>query len=247
MLRLFSKVKRDLLKRGKVRSFLLYTAGELFLIVFGILIALEIEGFVQSRSDNASEQKLLLDLREDLQADTLTLTRLVNNNNLKRRFADSLFKVINETPVDVSLLLLCFSKTLVHNFFYPNTTNFDRSITDGSINLLKSEEVRNELFRYYRETNSNHSDKVSQSVYENIFTPYTIEHILPTNEFATVLNIDSDFGSIDIAQVKKDKKFNSAMMIRMADIAFQNRNWNQHRHHATLILESIDIELRRFK
>ncbi|WP_462253591.1 DUF6090 family protein [Ekhidna sp.] len=65
MLRLINRFKRNLLKEGKFKSFLLYTVGEVFLVVIGILIALKIDAWNKEEDARAKEAFLLQELHQD--------------------------------------------------------------------------------------------------------------------------------------------------------------------------------------
>ena len=49
MLPVFRKIRRSLIVGGPVKKYLLYAVGEIFLVVIGILIALQINNWNQSR------------------------------------------------------------------------------------------------------------------------------------------------------------------------------------------------------
>lgn len=74
MIKLFRKIRQKLLQQNKVGSYLKYAIGEIVLVVIGILIALQINNWNESRKTEAKIRNLLVVLRSDLVQDTLLIT-----------------------------------------------------------------------------------------------------------------------------------------------------------------------------
>lgn len=78
MLVIFKNIRRFLLKQNKVRSYLLYAIGEIFLVVIGILIALQVNNWNEQRKTQTFESEILLLIDQNLQKDsTLIATELL--------------------------------------------------------------------------------------------------------------------------------------------------------------------------
>ena len=45
MIRIFRKLRGDLMHEGKTRNYLLYAAGEILLVIIGIVIALQVNNW----------------------------------------------------------------------------------------------------------------------------------------------------------------------------------------------------------
>lgn len=76
MLRFFHHIRKSLLEPNKVRSYLLYAAGEILLVVVGILIALHVNNWNQQRIAINNEIILLGEVLEALHADSLALVEM---------------------------------------------------------------------------------------------------------------------------------------------------------------------------
>jgi len=73
MNRFFRQMRKDLLKEKKRRKYLKYAIGEIFLVVIGILIALQINNWNEERKLRKIEKTLLTNIQEDILLDTLDL------------------------------------------------------------------------------------------------------------------------------------------------------------------------------
>ena len=54
------------MEKNKTGKYLKYAIGEIVLVVFGILIALQINNWNENRKAEAKERKLLIELKDDL-------------------------------------------------------------------------------------------------------------------------------------------------------------------------------------
>lgn len=66
MIRIFSTVRRGLLQDNRFTRYLLYAAGEIALVVIGILIALQVNNWNEARSAHAFESVMLQEIRENV-------------------------------------------------------------------------------------------------------------------------------------------------------------------------------------
>jgi hypothetical protein len=73
MLKLFRKIRQNLLMENKTGKYFKYAIGEIFLVVIGILIALQINNWNENRKLENNKQKLLLALKQELQINKGTL------------------------------------------------------------------------------------------------------------------------------------------------------------------------------
>ena len=78
MIKFFIKIRQNLLSEGKTGKYLKYALGEIILVVFGILIALQINNWNEERKDSLKEQLFLEQLQEGYQAN---LAQLDQKNN----------------------------------------------------------------------------------------------------------------------------------------------------------------------
>ena len=63
MLRFFRKPRQKLLPDNKFSKYLLYAIGEIVLVVIGILLALQVNNWNETRKDRLTEREILQNLR----------------------------------------------------------------------------------------------------------------------------------------------------------------------------------------
>ncbi|QGY44758.1 hypothetical protein GM418_14100 [Maribellus comscasis] len=73
MIRFFSKIRYKLAAENRVAKYTRYAIGEILLVVIGILIALQINNWNENRKELKAQNKLLINLYENLSADSIFL------------------------------------------------------------------------------------------------------------------------------------------------------------------------------
>jgi hypothetical protein len=68
MLFLFRKIRKALLTKNKFTTYLLYAAGEIVLVVIGILLAVQLNDYNEKRKDKIKEKVILIALQKELDA-----------------------------------------------------------------------------------------------------------------------------------------------------------------------------------
>jgi len=73
MLRFFHHIQKQLMEQNKIRTYFLYGVGEIFLVVIGILIALQINNWNEDRKTDLKIETSLTALKSDLTQDMLLI------------------------------------------------------------------------------------------------------------------------------------------------------------------------------
>lgn len=145
MITLFRRLRRQLLEEKKVINYLVYAAGEIVLVVIGILIALAINNSEQRSLLQKKEQTYLQGLYKEFTTSKQKLEKLieVNENNLKG--AQEVFAIISNDSIEWNelemshLLMKTFAMDVAYN---PNTSLLEEMISSGSLKDLKNVNLR---------------------------------------------------------------------------------------------------------
>ncbi len=149
MLRLINRFKRNLLKEGKIKSFLFYTLGEVFLVVVGILIALQIDNWNEDRKEERELKEYLGTIANNLSQDLILadslISRRITVRETSRKLMDAIIlKQLDEIPLTVE------RNMMFRDFhFVPKKGGFESLISSGYIGKLKQSKLDSLLFEYY--------------------------------------------------------------------------------------------------
>lgn len=140
MIKFFRNIRKTLLSEGKTTSYLKYAIGEIILVVFGILIALQINTWNENRKLNDKRQELIVALIENFESTGKELLVVNKASDVRVKNAETFYKLINKDTQTVTVDSL---KQLAGAFFNgitfePNLTSYKEAVSNGSISLLKS-------------------------------------------------------------------------------------------------------------
>ena len=152
MLFFLRKIRRKLMEKNKVTTYLLYAIGEIVLVVIGILIAINLNNWNDKKKEAAIVQNNLTALLENLEKDSIYLIEayariavdLENQLKFKKR--------INSIDATQDTLKKIARYEFIPNVITPQFTNdnhYYSMVQTGEINLIKKS-LRREIFRLYR-------------------------------------------------------------------------------------------------
>ena len=155
MIKLFRKIRQQLLTENKFSKYLLYAIGEIVLVVIGILIALQINNANELRKERAKEKEILKQIRSDLKEDSKFLknTKIIYQNRL------SYFKKIDTTisckkydlskGQDSSSILNYRNIFINPKPFLPVSGTYKSIIGDGNTNIIRNKELLKSIQNLY--------------------------------------------------------------------------------------------------
>lgn len=143
MLKLFRRIRQNLVREGNLKRYLIYAVGEILLVVLGILIALQINNLNEKRKERNEEQKILIQLQEEYQNN---LQQLDEKIQIRKLLIINSTKILDfiETETNVnpdSLAGLLGSLGLVPTFD-PISNDI---VNSGKLRLVQNEKLRKML------------------------------------------------------------------------------------------------------
>jgi len=152
MLRFFRNIRQKLLENGNIRKYFWYAIGEIFLVVIGILIALQVNNWNEMRAERNLEQRYLQRLVEDLGTDIENLHLSIRSTDSRKARAEFLLNVtqnhelIKENPT-------YFIKSVEYGGYTNNPVisdhTFEEIKSSGNLAIIQNEEIRTALSVYY--------------------------------------------------------------------------------------------------
>ena len=163
---------------GKVRTYMAYAAGEIVLIVVGILLALQISEWNQDRNDRADETDILVSLKAEFEENQ---ERLKNTKDSWRTIEESMGSLLELTKPEPSLA----ADEAIHRFmsdrhltagYDPNTSVLSSLVSSGKIVLIENTLISNHLNAWTTELEHFHRRVARDETQKDIYSAYLIEH-----------------------------------------------------------------------
>jgi len=152
MIKLFRKIRKNLLLEGKTTQYFKYAIGEIILVVIGILIALQINNWNENRQKKNFEIDYLTEIKGNLEKDTLNINDAIVFNEKKIDSIVStfkLFEVANNGEPYFDKFRLKVGVLTDHVLFEPVRTGFDNMVSSEKIGLISNKDLRTYLSNYY--------------------------------------------------------------------------------------------------
>ena len=143
MIKFFRRIRQKLIKEGNPKRYLLYAFGEILLVVIGILIALQINNWNETRKEKELETKILIQLQKDILDNIESLEYTLNEHIRSKNATISLLmiyadpeKVLNVKQIDTLIEL-----STIPLIFKPKIGFFKSVISTGEIKLIKNQDI----------------------------------------------------------------------------------------------------------
>jgi hypothetical protein len=191
MLRFFRQIRQRLLTDNKFRKYLLYAVGEILLVVIGILIALQVNNWNETRKKKQLKASYETSLINDLALDTLLLGKIINENNRTVQSLNSQRERILglKTPVDTLVKIARdeFEPELNTRFqYHRNTWNtliasgnidlFPKALNEKIMTLIAMQDLERENSKYY------------QGIYSDRITRFTDNFPVSKHQNSNIVN-----------------------------------------------------------
>jgi hypothetical protein len=129
--------------------------AEFLIIVIGVLVALAVDRWNQSRDERAQEREYLERLYEDVQADTATLSSILAGLVEKQESLESLAELTDGDPrsvADTADLINALATGTDYGWIIPplRTVTFEDLTSTGNLGLIQEATVRAAVIEYYQ-------------------------------------------------------------------------------------------------
>jgi len=134
-----------MIENKNVGTYLLYTVGEITLVVIGILIAVSIDNWNSNSKRKASQSEYLAALKSEFREnqERLKQVRLINQNNIQSARALSHLMGTSPDTVSVEKLRLLVIRTIGAEVQYrPSIGVIEEIISSGKLDLFESDSLR---------------------------------------------------------------------------------------------------------
>lgn len=210
MLKFFRKIRQNLIKENKASKYLLYAIGEIFLVVIGILIALQLNTWKEERQNTQVEINYLKGILTNLDQDIYNIetsiakdtTQFFAYTEILKPFITKNYKLY--TPDFINAI----KGVQGSHDFSQNTIVFEDMKSSGKINLIKSDVLRLTILKHYNE-----SEQSLLSIQGNITSILeklgTVNKVFDLNSlvegFLFPKQWSAELDPLDLSFFKKDK------------------------------------------
>lgn len=141
-MKLLQTIRKKLLNKSDLKRYIAYAVGEIFLVMIGILLALQVSNWNQNRIEKKKEKNALVDLYKEFK---LNEERISNKQSLRVSIAPKLTKYIRQISTGKANYQ-SFEAFHVNQFMFgmtnPSNGVIDALISSGEIGLISNKSLK---------------------------------------------------------------------------------------------------------
>lgn len=255
MISFFRKIRQKLLSQNQVTRYLVYALGEIFLVVIGILIALQINNWNENQKNKATEQKLLKELKDDLSETLRDLKTDIVIASDHLAMSDSLYSSLylkGETPEAITIGFWFLYK---RGSLFAKISSYE-SIKNAGIDLIQDDELRIQITKFYemdlmRIINleniiSKNRDEIQNILISKKFLQDSeCESCESLTELLAQENLDKNIlRTIDAKALSSDPEFNQSLKLHFIRYNTLKRYYLDAKQDIELMVQNLDDYLK---
>jgi len=236
MIRLFRKIRNQLLSEKSYSIYILYAAGEIVLVMVGILLALQIDNWNENNKIQKEFSEVLEEIHEDLVLDTTSISLTLAQRILDLEAQNRVIKAIrddlpfnDQIQSDLGQIMLKRSLRLASSGF--------NLLRESSLTTMDDHSLRSNLIEYYeqavKEMNEEYVDDKFE--FETVLLPYIRQNFK-----------DWDYGKfgipLDWESLKDDHYFLTSLRLNLTNVSSTINSLQKGLHSANKILVLLDKE-----
>jgi len=226
MIKFFRHIRKSLLEQNQMGKYLKYAIGEILLVVIGILIALQINNWNETKKQNDSEALYYKRLLEDFELERASMAALKEEADKRIARSKTLILDLDSGTKEKYDIMNAFLMAFRSDAYVPKNVMFKDLISSGNLSLLSDLTIKNSLITFYGEQenvlsqiNQNRDEKVKVS-----FEVINQQEGLGIQEFdylkqqlePEILEILPNYNWIDDKSSETYKRFQNLLLFNIA-------------------------------
>jgi hypothetical protein len=214
MIKFFRKIRKNLLIENKTSKYFKYAIGEIFLVVIGILIALQINTWNEERQLQNEEKIILKNIHSEFLENKEALKLGLEDNNRGINATTTLLNLIGQKKEKIQQQNIdsLMNVMLETGSFRPSENTISDLLQSGKLQILRNENLKNLLYTWTRNLKkTDNSFNRAELKIDNELVPYL-------SKYYSMKDIDT-YGKL---QWKSKTLLNIDKLYVFKDILFEN-------------------------
>ena len=241
MIKFFRHIRQKLISEGKTRKYFQYAIGEILLVMIGILLAIQVNNWNETYKNRKTEEKLLVELRENL---LNNITKLKDDIRKENQCIESINLVVDHLnkrkPYHDSL-----DFHFKRGFFSPDivlSTSGYEAIKSKGFEIINNDELRKSIINLY---DVNYDNLLSETIrIEDQFWPVGVLPMVHKH----FRFLDSRCAKpVDYTALLNDQKYVNMILHRKHFRKQAHDLKTESLHQTELLLKKIEVEFEKNK
>ena len=236
MISFFRKIRQKLLRKNRVTRYLVYAVGEIILVVIGILIALSINNWNETRQLEMVELQLLEEMAVELEEQQKDLIFNIGYHEAAKNSAELLLRLLQNQGSYHDTLKRHFSN--VYQFtVLNNRQNAFAALKSKGITLIQNDSLRFLISGYFEE-------RVPQQLLaQEVTIKQNVEMSHRHLELFQGFSWEDSFEPWDFEELKKNRAYLSWLSYVKGNRSFETKSFNSTLARNKQLIAAIKEEL----
>lgn len=253
MIHLFRRIRHQLLKDNRLCKYLVYAIGEIFLVVIGIVLALQFSNWNQKRTEVKKEIWYLDNIANDMFNQKQGLLNLKEYYIEESLVAKNILLEFSKNMSYANVDSLSFKlNQLMLSYTYPNIDNTYRELlSSGQVSLIENNDLISEIIDFYLFTDElkiNFKTNQNQVFYGEVYTTLNKYAAIDLSEHddKNLLFEDKEVTTYIVNQLKQPKnrlELTNAIKNKIIIISDYLINVNESIEFVDKMIKAIDDEI----
>lgn len=173
MLKIFRKIRHNMINEGNLKRYLFYAIGEILLVMIGILLALQVNNWNEERKVKKAESRAIINLINEFERNIEDLVRVWNLKLKSERELRKYLQILNSDTLSISYITSLDRPDIGGYTWNPTNPIMNSLLSTGKLDNIKNDSLKsmltswNDLVEDYLE---------QQSIYNQITIPNFFEY-----------------------------------------------------------------------
>ncbi len=232
-MKLFRKIREQVLFKSKTKKYFLYAGGEILLVVIGILIALQINNWNQNENNRETEKRFYQNVKSELKDDYNSLIgNIAYSQRYKRQYQYAVEIIETKDFSKIDTLGIIAVNLMKNSDFDRQNTIYESMVNSGQIKFVNNQEIIQRLHNL-EETYIyiNRLENIQMDAVVNFVVPEVVRYV--NIKKARIENVDQLYGY----------QFQNNFMVMISVSDEKEEVYEKAIKEIDLILELIDKEI----
>ena len=241
MIKLFRKIRQDLMAENKIGKYLKYAVGEIVLVVIGILIALQLNTWKEGQKNRKLEKYLLENIAENLHQNADLLSRQIISIGYYRRSGDVIISAIENKLSDQDSLENYFHLALMNTSDLKLPETGYNMVENKGFEIIQNQALKKEIMIYFEATQAKFQSNLSWgSVDKADREKFVDEHFIQSPEGNGV-----KYQPFDLNALYNNNYFKALVYKTDLQRGFFSRVMQEHLNETQRMIEVVNTELNK--
>lgn len=255
MVHFLRDLRRELFDRTRWRTYVAYAAGELLLIVVGIVIAMQIGNWNTAQQERARELTYLTNIRADLVVNVALMDRFLVERNERVAAAQRILTHFAGKPIEDASAFNADNINIYdwERFYLVNTT-YQELIGSGNFALLSNHEIKKQLLEIealyvkMKGEEDHYRFDSETALYRPIYDLMDTEAMTADFAWRVSGGEEGRAGAVTAATFEpllKSRTIKNGFVMTILEYGTMNAQMTEMRERCRKLIQKVDSEIRR--